>query len=372
MPLFICTSHGCGPFRLRANQPCPIDGYAMEPYVIPQTPPEVSNIEMRSEGVPGEGFHPCEGCDRRITSTYRFCPACVPLEPKAASAPAPTVDVSVEYHAAAEQPTPEDSLSWLTFAGFQFSADPRALADAMGSRWEAAMSFIFSRDGHRQLELWAAQFRSAELSRVVDQTSPQSALGREAQLVRLIRTLWNLPLGVGASRGVSRYWFRGLALDPKRVGALAASALQFLEASGSDGSIEPESDDALIGLELIRGGLVRTVAKAPTTPLSVLVGRFTEGRARIGATLRSQGLQAPRTLLEYFDLELLVDLCSVHAAAKRHAAANQICRVRPDLLDIKSGREPSWENVAIEACFQLQPVAPSRRRGVFTSSSSGR
>ena len=189
------------------------------------------------------------------------------------------------------------SVTWITFAGHSFSADPRALADALGTCWDEALNLISSGVGREQLEDWSAQFLSAELTRVVNQTSPRSRLAPEAQLCRLIHALWNLPLGEGASVGISRYWFRGLALDSKRIGSLALHAIQYLDATGSDGSIEVESDEALTGLDLIRGGLARVVANSPRSSMSVLAQNFTEGCQHVHAALRSRGIMVPANLL---------------------------------------------------------------------------
>ena len=254
----------------------------------------------------------------------------------------------------------DDGLVWLTF-GHRFSADPRALADAIGARFDLALEEFSGATLRAQLGPWVEQFDNPALRRQGDRLLGPGPVTAE-RLHRFVHALWDTQLPPGANLGVSRYWLNGNPLDVREIRTLVLHALSEI----SSGQTADFSETASGGIALTRGTLAMMTAGGPATPVTLIARRYATEQAQLHTIVAAAGLHLDGAEWLRWDLELLLDLSSDAAAARRAYQAGCIVTEHPRLADLLDHERREGTSVAITViarAIDSDPRPTARTRG---------
>jgi hypothetical protein len=183
------------------------------------------------------------------------------------------------------------------FGGHTFRADPRRLADALGSTWEDAARALGTPVVRTELARWCAQFGDADLLAVVGAAGGAGSTP-DHDLIRLIGALYGVPRADGAGRGRGRSWYHGTVLTPRDIHSWCAEAL-----TSGEGLVGWSGDLADLGEEVSAGarhavalvqGDLRVLGRSagPASALSYTSRQLDAGREQVRGW--TQRLDPPR------------------------------------------------------------------------------
>jgi hypothetical protein len=231
----------------------------------------------------------------------------------------------------------------LRFANHEFRADPRRLADALGSNWAEAARVLGSPEARTTVAAWARQFNDADLMAAIE---PSRGASLDQQLVRVIGALYSLPRQ--GRPGACRNWYRGTQLTPGALRSLCADALASAQ-DLAETSADPEELDRLdvsaplrLVAHLVQGDLaVLAEGGGPGGGLSRLSAQLEAGREYIRSA--TEDLDPPREDWEelLWAIHLLACLVGPGAAAALRRDAERVARLHRELRPLVGAHSSS-------------------------------
>lgn len=232
------------------------------------------------------------------------------------------------------------------FAGVEYCADPRRLADAFGQCWDEAARVLGSPVSRQALARWARQFDDSDLLAALEAVG-QGARSLDQDLMVVIGALYRAPRA--ARRGAGPTWYRGRQLGLHELHVLSQEALLDADAlAGTEGRAADLVDHPALhqAAELLHGDLaVLAEVAGPGSPVERVWRHLEVGRLFVDQWTTDLRVRRERWELLLWSIRLLACLTGPQQAIALHDEATEAARHRRDLRWLVGPRTVSAQHL---------------------------